>query len=305
MKLAVIDLGTNTCNLLIASINHANYQIIHQGKVGVKLGKGGIHKNTLTQEAFDRAIIALNAHKQTIKNLGGVDQVITIATSAVRDAGNKDTFARKLLEETGIALTIISGEEEARLIFQGVKLAFGNLPEDSLILDIGGGSNEFIQIQHNEVNWKESFPLGMARVIENFDISDPISPQEVQHIEDWFTSGLDNLWQQWNHVAPPALIGCSGAFDTLADLLDNTAPGTKARVSQEITINQFNEIADQIIYSTKTERMNLTAMEPLRVEMIVPAFILIRLVLKKLKITKIVQTDFALREGVLLEWINH
>jgi len=305
MKLAVIDLGTNTCNLLIANINNKTYEICYQGKVGVKLGKGGIHKNLLTQEAFDRAISALKAHKKTIAEFDSVDQIIAIATSAVRDASNKDSFAQTLLDETGISLTIISGEEEARLIFEGVKLAFGNLPNDSLIMDIGGGSNEFIQIRDNSVHWKESFPLGMARVIENFAISDPILPKEIEAIENWFLTGLHPLWKEWNGITPDGLIGCSGAFDTLADLIDNTAPGTKLRVTQEISINEFNTVAERIIHSTKDYRIKLNAMEPLRVEMIVPAFIFIRLILKKLKINKITQTDFALREGVLHEWINH
>ena len=305
MKLAVIDLGTNTCNLLIADINSTTYQIKYQGKVGVKLGKDGIHKNILTQEAFTRAISAFITHKQIINQFGGVDKTIAIATSAVRDASNKDSFADTLLRETGIPLTIISGEEEARLIFEGVKLAFGDLPNNSLIMDIGGGSNEFIQIRNNQVHWKKSFPLGMARVIENFKLSDPILPSEIEAIENWFSDGLAGLWEQWSETRPTGLIGCSGAFDTLADLIDNTAPGTKTRTTQEITLSQFNDIAEQIIHSTKEYRTKLPAMEPLRIEMIVPAFILIRLVLKKLMITKITQTDFALREGVLREWINH
>ncbi|PTN10289.1 phosphatase [Mangrovibacterium marinum] len=305
MKLAIIDLGTNTCNLLIAGINQHSYQFHYQGKVGVKLGKGGIHKNLLSPEAFDRAVAAFNQHNHTIDQFGGVDRLIAIATSAVRDASNKDEFTRTLLEKTGIPLTIVSGDEEARLICQGVKLAFGDLPDNSLILDIGGGSNEFIQTQNDRVSWKESFPLGMARVVEKFPISNPIRPSEAEAIEQWFSSGLSALWQQCREKPPTSLIGCSGAFDTLADLIDNTAPGTKSRVRQEISISQFNEVTDTIIGSTTEYRSQLAAMEPLRIEMIVPAFILIKLVLKKLKIKKMIQTDFALREGVLLEWINH
>ena len=304
MKLAVIDLGTNTCNLAIAEIKGDDYQILYQGKVGVKLGKGGINKNILTNEAVERAISALKTHQTTIARLEA-EKTITIATSAVRDADNKAEFSKALLDATGLKLSVISGEEEARLIFDGVTLAFGRIPDNSLIMDIGGGSNEFIQTEANEVFWKESFPLGMARVVDGFTISDPILPSEVLAIETWFESGLSNLWEQFDGKQATQLIGCSGAFDTLADLIDNTAPGTKARITQSIALKDFNSIADQIIHSTKSEREQLKAMEPLRVEMIVPAFILIRLVLRKLKITKITQTDFALREGVLKEWINH
>jgi len=302
MKLAVIDLGTNTCNLLIAEINQQQYTLLYQGKVGVKLGKGGINKNLLTAEAFERATQALKKHQETIAGFN-IDHVITIGTSAVRDAINRTDFEPHILQETGLQLQIISGEREADLIFKGVRLALKNLPDDTLIMDIGGGSNEFIEIKQSQITYKESFPLGMARVLEQFPLTDPISASEMQAIESWFDKGMQSLWTQLNGKQPSQLIGCSGAFDTLADLLDQTAPGTKARQQQAIELADFNRIAAKVIHSTKAQRDQMTGMEPLRVEMIVPALILIRLVVKKLDISKIVQTDYALREGILFEWI--
>ena len=303
MKLAVIDLGTNTCNLLIAEIATKKHQILYQGKVGVKLGKDGINKRLLTPEAFDRATTALKTHLQTIEKYGA-EKVIAIATSAVRDAENKDEFANHLLNEIGLKLNIISGEEEAQLIFDGVKLAFGNLPDNTLILDIGGGSNEFIQTRNKQIYWKESFPLGMARVVEQFPMADPIRNDEILAIEAYFDQGLSKLWSQLNQTPVTRLIGCSGAFDTLADLIDQTEPGSKARSQQEITIIDFERICSEVIHSTKAQREKMIGMEPLRVEMIVPSIIFIRFILKRLNITKITQTDFALREGVLYKWIN-
>lgn len=304
MKIAVIDLGTNTCNLLVATLEDGNYEILYQGKVGVKLGKGGIHKNELTPEALQRALNALHTHQATIKRFEA-EKTIAIATSAVRDAANKADFCYQVKAQTGIELKVISGDEEAQTIFNGVVLALQNLDNNSLILDIGGGSNEFILPEQNSVCWKQSFPLGMARVVEQFPMSDPILESEIEAIENWFSQGLDDLWQQMQRVKTEQLIGCSGAFDTLADLIDNTPPGTRSRISKEISMAEFNRVATQIIHSTKSEREQLKAMEPLRIEMIVPAFLFIRLILKTLNINTIIQTDFALREGVLKEWINH
>jgi exopolyphosphatase/guanosine-5'-triphosphate,3'-diphosphate pyrophosphatase len=304
MKVAVIDLGTNTCNLLISEIGQGGFHILFQGKVGVKLGKGGIDKSVLTNEAFERAVGAIKIHRQTIAAYGA-EKVVTIATSAVRDAANRDEFTAHLLHETGLQTNIISGEEEARLIFEGVKLAFGDLDDNMLILDIGGGSNEFIQPKNNQVCWKESFPLGMARVVEQFSISDPISDDEMVAIETYFNKGLGKLWKQLAGKKTSQLIGCSGAFDTLADLIDQTPPGTKARTQQKISLKDFERVYAEVVHSTKSQREQMTGMEPLRVEMIVPSFIFIQLILKKLQIGEIIQTDFALREGVLYEWINH
>jgi exopolyphosphatase / guanosine-5'-triphosphate,3'-diphosphate pyrophosphatase len=297
-KIAVIDLGTNTCNLLIAEYQDKSYQILHQGKEVVKLGKNGIDKNQLAEDGLERAILAIRKHQEQISKFE-VSEVVIIATSAIRDATNKDWFQQQIKANTGLDLQIISGEKEAQLIFDGVKLAFGEIDDHSLILDIGGGSNEFILTQDNQPIWKQSFPLGMARIIEQIPPSNPIIPEEIGQINDWFNSRLEPLWTRLQDIKIPLLIGCSGAFDTLADLIDQTDPGTKSRIKQEIETNDFNRIYEILIESTTAERTEMKGMESIRIEMIVPSVIFIKLVVDRLKIEKIWQTDFALREGIL------
>ena len=301
-KIAIIDLGTNTCNLLIAEFEEQNYRIIHQSKEIVKLGKKGIDKNILTDDALERAIRAFQEHQKKISNFA-TTEIIAIATSAIRDALNRDWFQQELERQTGIKIRIISGEKEADLIFKGVLLAFPELEDHTLILDIGGGSNEFILSKSNQPDWKQSFPLGMARIIEQFPPSDPITSDEIIRINNYFETRMDELWEQTRNRNIPCLVGCSGAFDTLADIIDRTNPGTKIRIKQELNLQEVNSVYQKLIASTTAERIAMKGMESIRVEMIVPAVIFIRLVLEKLKIQKIVQTDFALREGVLYELI--
>jgi len=301
-QIAVIDLGTNTCNLLIADYQDKDYQILYQGKEVVKLGKNGIDKNQLTEDGLERAILAIQKHQERISQFS-VSEVVIIATSAIREATNKQWFQEQIKEKTGLELQIISGEKEAQLIFDGVKLAFGKINEQSLILDIGGGSNEFILTQNNEPIWKQSFPLGMARIIEQIPPSDPVTPEEIAQINDWFNSRLEPLWGQIKNIQIPLLIGCSGAFDTLADLIDQTDPGTKTRIKQEIEMDDFTRIYEILIKSTTAERMGMKGMESIRIEMIVPSVLFIKLVVDRLKIKKIYQTDFALREGILYDRI--
>lgn len=300
--IAVIDLGTNTCNLLIAEHQDKSYQIIFQGKEVVKLGKEGIDKNRLTEDGLERAIRAIQKHQERISTFG-VSEVVIIATSAVREASNKEWFQQQIKANTGLELQIISGEKEAQLIFDGVKLAFDKIEDQTLILDIGGGSNEFILTQNNEPVWKQSFPLGMARVIEQIPPSDPLTPEEIQQINKWFTNRLEPLWPQLQDIKVPLLIGCSGAFDTLADLIDQTGPGTKIRIKQEIKMDDFIRIYETLIKSTTAERSEMKGMESIRIEMIVPSVLFIKLIIDRLNIPKIYQTDFALREGVLYERI--
>ena len=301
-RIAIIDLGTNTCNLLIAAYKDKSYQIIYQGKEVVKLGKNGIDKNLLTEEGLERAILAIRKHQEQISKFD-VTEVVIIATSAIREATNKDWFQQQIKENTGLELQIISGEKEAELIFDGVKLAFNVIDDHSLILDIGGGSNEFILTQNNEPIWKQSFPLGMARVIEQIPPSDPITPEEIEQINDWFNSRLEPLWNRMRNIQIPLLIGCSGAFDTLTDLIDQTDPGTKTRIKQEIATDDFTRVYETLIKSTTAERTKMKGMESIRIEMIVPSVLFIKLVIDRLNIKKIYQTDYALREGILYDRI--
>jgi exopolyphosphatase/guanosine-5'-triphosphate,3'-diphosphate pyrophosphatase len=301
-NLAVIDLGTNTCNLLIAAIQGESYKILYQGKEVVKLGKDGIDKNMLTEEGLIRAIQAIKKHQLTLSKFDHA-KLMVLATSAIREAKNSSWFQEELERETGTRLSIISGEKEAELIFKGVKLAFGTIDNHSIILDIGGGSNEFILTENGLPIWKQSFPLGMARVIEQIQPSDPITSEEIQRIIRYFETGLEDLWKQAHHLEIKNLIGCSGAFDTLADLIDQTNPGTKIRIRQEIQMGDFDRVFQLLIRSTTAERMQMKGMESIRIEMIVPSVIFIKMVIDRLKIQKIEQTDFALREGVLYEHI--
>jgi exopolyphosphatase/guanosine-5'-triphosphate,3'-diphosphate pyrophosphatase len=301
-QVAIIDLGTNTCNLLIAEYRPETFKILYQGKEVVKLGKNAIDKNMLLEDGLERTVLAFKKHKEKIDQ-SGTTKIIALATSAIRDAKNRDWFQQKIEESTGIKLQVISGEEEADYIFCGTKLAFRNIEDHALILDIGGGSNEFILSNANNVAWKRSFPLGMARIIGQIRPSDPITREEIQKINSYFESRLDELWERTTNLSIPTLIGCSGAFDTLADLIDQTEPGTKTRIKQEISLNDFFRISERLIRSTIAEREKMKGMEPIRIEMIVPAVLFIKLILEKLKIQKMVQTDFALREGVLYQLI--
>jgi len=301
-RIAVIDLGTNTCNLLIAEYLNQSYEILFQGKEVVKLGKGGIDKNMLTEDGLERAIQAIRKHQEKISKFPG-SEIVIIATSAIREAINADWFQQQIKANTGLELLVISGDNEADLIFKGVKLAFGEIKDYSIILDIGGGSNEFILTEANQPIWKQSFPLGMARIIEHIPPSDPITSEEIQQINNYFKSRLDLLWNQTKNMRITDLIGCSGAFDTLADLIDQTEPGTKTRTKQQIKIDDFNQIYEKLINSTTAERKEMKGLESLRIEMIVPSVIFIKLIIDRLSILEIYQTDYALREGVLYELI--
>lgn len=303
MKLAVIDLGTNTCNLLIAEINYDRFSILHQSKQHVRLGDNKIKDNEISAEATDRVLKSFQIQKEIIEKFE-VEKVRVIATSAVRTASNKIQFLETLGEKSGWLVKIVSGEKEAELIFEGVLLAFSEFENPALILDIGGGSNELIVARKKEMLWKESQPSGMARVINKFKISDPILEHEMENLKYFFSEIHKTAFQKCKIENVKTLIGCSGAFDTIADMIDEVNPGEKSRKTQEILLEDFYSIFNKLVNSSREERLKMKGMDYVRVDLIVPAVILIEQLISEIGITKIIQTDFALREGVLFELIH-
>ncbi len=303
MRIAVIDLGTNTCNLLVAEIKDGSYRILHQSKQLVKLGDNKIRDNEISEAATSRVLDSFSRFKKTIDELQ-VETVYPVATSAVREAANKIIFLDKLGERSSWLVKVVSGEKEADLIFKGVLLAFNELTEPAVILDIGGGSNELILARSREILWKESRPTGMARIINRFDLSDPISEDEVRAIERFFAEQHHAAISHCRERGVQTLIGCSGAFDTVADMLDQVDPGVKQRRTQKIGLEDFNKVYRKLLRSTREDRLKMKGMDYVRVDLIVPAVILINVLIREIGLQQIVQTDFALREGVLFELMN-
>ncbi len=303
MKVAIIDLGTNTCNLLVAETNNSGYSILHQSKQLVKLGDNKIRDNEISKEATNRVLQSFQIQKEIMGQFD-VDKVRVIATSAVRTAENKIQFLEKLSEDTGWIIKLVSGEKEAELIFKGVLLAFKDFENPSVILDIGGGSNEIILATGNEMVWKESRPTGMARIINRFQISDPIQAGEIETIREYYSSEHKSAFDMCRTEKANTLIGCSGAFDTIADIIDSVNPGEKMRTTQNISIKDFYSVYNHLIKSTRKGRLAMKGMDYVRVDLIVPAVILIEQLISSIGITQIIQTDFALREGVLFEMLK-
>ena len=218
-RVAIIDLGTNTFNLLIAEINpNKTYQVLFQTKISVKLGEGGIDKGFIAPAAFQRGVEAIKSYQKIIKKYD-VDKIIAIATSAIRGASNGVEFVLKIKEESNIDVQIISGEKEAELIYFGVRQAVKMNSETSLIIDIGGGSTEFIIANNKKIFWKQSFLLGAARLLEMFNPSDPITNVQIKTSVEYLKDQLQPLFDAVKKYPVSELIGSSGSFDSLAEMI--------------------------------------------------------------------------------------
>lgn len=299
MRYAVIDIGTNTCNLLIANaLTNGSFRTVYDRKLPVKLGRGGIHKDILLPDAIERGISALQNHQATIQKFNA-GKVRVIGTSALRGAINQREFLQKVSDLFGWEVEIINGGLEAELIFGGVNLSLPDGLDNYLILDIGGGSTEFILGNRGKMLWKQSFNIGIARALEAVEMSDPITPAEILNFERWFDQHLQELWEIGNQYKPETIIGCSGAFDTFMDIHEQTAPDQKIRSVSELPLQAYAEIHDRLIHTDHETRSKIKGMDMMRVEMIVIASVFTNFILRKLHVKKLLHTHNALKEGVM------
>lgn len=306
-RIAVLDLGTNTFHLLITDVeNGLVKKEVLKDYLPVKMGEGGINKKFITTEAFNRGIIAIKAFDQIIKQYN-VNQIKAVATSAIRDASNGEDFINRVKSETGIEIEIIDGNREAELIYKGVIAAVTIKDEPVLIMDIGGGSVEFIICNSSQIFWKKSYPIGAARLMETFHHNDPISKSNIQEINDFLDESLKGLVYNFLKFKPNILIGSAGAFETFAELvtLKFNLPKEKLLETEYVfDLNQVNEVLIDLLKSNHSERSNNVAIIPLRVDMIIVATVLTKYIIKTFKITSLKLSNYSLREGVLFDLLK-
>jgi exopolyphosphatase/guanosine-5'-triphosphate,3'-diphosphate pyrophosphatase len=306
-RIAILDFGTNTFNLLITEVSSENkLHVLHTAKEAVKLGEGGITRKIITEQAFERGLNAIERHLERVKEFK-VTKVYAFATSAIRDAANGKDFIQAVKERFEVYVMIIEGEREAEMIYRGVRLSFNMDERPVLILDIGGGSNEFIIANKKEIFWKHSFNLGMARLLETFNPSNPISHLEIEKIIIYLKAELKELFDAVKEFSPLMLIGASGSFETISAILQHRYPGRYKRdknAAREIFYEDFLSLHEILLKSTLEERRIMQGMEPVRVEMIVLASIFINVTMEECGLKMIIQSDYALKEGVIAELLN-
>ena len=297
MRVAVIDLGTNTFKLLVAEQEGGGMRILHSAETPVFLGKGGIEAGTIAHDAFERGIQALAAYVATARVLG-VERIAGFGTSALRNARNAQQFVDRAHAEHGIAITIVPGEEEAGLILDGVRQAVTFTARPMLVMDIGGGSIEFILATDKALMWKRSFELGVTRLLERIAPNDPLTEPDEARIAQHLDDRLGPLWAVLEAHEPAALVGSAGSFDTLAHMVAATrgaALGHDAR-TLDMSAVEFAQRKDDLMVLPRDQRSRVPGLPAHRVDTIPLALIAIDRVLTA-GIERLVWSAYALKEG--------
>ncbi len=298
MHIAIVDLGTNTFSLLIVDVQATTgYKILHYAKEPVKLGEGGITIGKIAPAAFQRGLYAMQ-HLNEIIRKEKVDTIKAIATSAVREASNKNEFLAEIKKLTNIDVDVISGDEEAELIYYGNRMAVDLADETCLIMDIGGGSNEFIIANSTTVFWKQSFKLGVARLLEMFNPEDPIGDFTLQSILNYLEKELQPLLTEIKKHPVKRLVGSAGVFESVLHMIGKEDIVIN-KTSYDIDIKDYFSISHKTIHSTAEERADMKGLIPMRRDMIVLSFILIDFILDNTQVEHISLSTYSLKEGAI------
>jgi len=305
-RIAVMDLGTNTFHLLIAENVDGSYRELVHLQEPVKLGEGGINKGFIQPEAFKRGIKAMEKFGRQIMD-SQADKVKCIATSMLRNAANGQEFIDEVKAKTGIQIELIDGQQEAAYIYQGVKASGCLSPSNSLIMDIGGGSIEFILCTNDQILWKQSFEIGAARMMDKFHQVDPIPHQNIDELHNYLGQTLPDLFKAVKNVPIAKLIGSAGAFETFAEVIElgnNPSFDIRQIKCYDFDLRDFVDATNLIIRSNHAERAAMKGVIPLRVDMIVTASLITRYVMDKLRIQNVGMSTYSLKEGVMAGMIS-
>ncbi len=307
-NMAIIDLGTNTFQLIVAKETERGFEILLQKSTPSRLGKGGINQGVITPEAMARALLVLEDFKKELDAFGlPRQQVLAFGTSAIRSASNKAEFLDAIRSGPDLPVRIIDGETEAHLIYLGVRKAvsLGTVP--NLIMDIGGGSVEFVIADEQSVYWKKSFETGGQRLLDRFVKSDPLSPAAIRKINDFLEERLIDLSNAIHQYAPQILIGSSGTFETLAEIDHWNRKNEWPPAGQngfDIPLEEFYRSRNLILGANRDERMKIPGMRELRVDMIPVAICLIDYIISRYHIRTVKASRYSLKEGALVDLLQ-
>ena len=301
--LAAIDIGTNSIHLLIARPTGNNrFEVIDREKEVVRLGSGSGDMKRLAPDAMERGLDTLRRFQQVAASRGA--DVYAVATSAVREAENRSEFVRRAKDEAGVRVAVISGAEEARLIRLGALQAVPAYDQRHLIIDIGGGSTEFVIGEGDVVLDARSLKLGAIRLTERFGLSGAVKRKALQECRQFIRSYLAPVARMTTSLGFEVVIGSSGTIVNLAEMARAARGEPPLRQVSGATIGA-EDLADVIevleACASVEERMAVPGLDPKRADIVLGGALVLEQAFAFLGIEEMIVSDFALREGVLLD----
>jgi exopolyphosphatase/guanosine-5'-triphosphate,3'-diphosphate pyrophosphatase len=302
-SLAAIDIGTNSFHLVVAKLTDSDrFEIITQEKEVVRLGSGSRDMKYLQDEAMDRGIATLNRFRQ-IAEISQAE-IRAVATSAVREALNRDVFLERAKQDAGIEVEVISGFEEARLIYLGVLQTLPIFEKQILMIDIGGGSTEFLVGRSGEVIEANSLKLGAIRLTDRFFTADPIDPKSVSRCREHVKAYINPMARRVRTHGFEVAVGSSGTVLNIAQMIQALRGQEPTRYLSNFVFSRFElgEVVKMLVKAdTVKKRQKIEGLDPKRVDIILGGAIILEQAFEEMRINAMTVSGFALREGVIFD----
>ncbi len=302
---AAIDVGTNTLRLLIAeAVGPDEFTVLHEEQQITRLGEG-LMSNRLLQDAPRRRSLTVLRRFAELTRRSKAEEVASVATSAVREARNGKEFLAETARETGLALRVIDGREEARLTLLGVRHGLRLGLRRVLAMDIGGGSTEFVLARGEVIEGIVSTGLGVVKLTEQYLVSDPPTVGELRSIKEVVGARIDRLRGELSRPEEAQLVGTAGTVTTLAaiDLALVTYDRQKVQ-GHCLGLARVVELLDRLAALPLRERRGIPGLEPGRADIIIAGAAILAASMERLGYHELRVSDDGLREGILLDLLR-
>jgi exopolyphosphatase/guanosine-5'-triphosphate,3'-diphosphate pyrophosphatase len=290
-RIAAIDIGTNSIHTIVAELRDDGYRVVDKEKEMVQLGLGSLDGAPLEEQAMDRAVGALERMVAVARGWN-VEEIIAVATSAVREAPNRREFLRRVKEKAGIRVRVISGEEEADYIYRAIRSAVDLAGSTALCVDIGGGSVELIVGTPSEIYFTASVPLGALRLAQRFRLEERPAASDIEACRRFAAQTLKRIEKRVRHIGIDMGIGTSGTIQALANIVAPAAQRVLTRETLEETFTAFCSL-------TAKERVEKFGLDEKRARNIVAGAIVLDQVMAVLGVPSVLACSAALREGLI------
>ncbi len=296
MRIASIDIGTNTILLLIAEVDQKKSKPLFEAETVVLLGEGLQKNGIISDEAMKRGFQTLTQYLGRCQTMG-VQKIFAVGTSALREAKNSENFLRMIKEKLDLSIEVISGEEEAQLSFLAVARDLKELKKSTLVIDVGGGSTEFILGKGDQITQWVSLPLGSVRFTEQFLLSDPVQKGEWEKMEGEIRKLLPKIPHP---QGPLSLVAVGGTATTLASVEQGLAEFIPEKIhhfvlKKEALRNQLH------LYRSKTinERRKIPGLPPARADVVLAGGAILYMAMEELNCPSVLVSCHGVRYGLL------
>lgn len=306
--LAAIDIGTNSFHLVIAKIDSKKrFTVLTRSKEVVRLGTSSNDMKYISDESMSRGVETLKRFKMICDSYSA--EIIAIATSATREALNKEIFLSKVNKETGIVINIVSGYEEARLIYLGILQSLDIYNKKILLIDIGGGSTEFLIGEKGEVRSASSVKIGAVRLTNKFSLNEKINKDDLKNAKQFVKGAINQVIRLIENESYELVIGSSGTITNIGTIISyDNLPSEDYEINMNGFIIKKKGLQNAVnkIYKaeTLTERLNIPGLDPKRADIITAGAVILEQIFSELDLEKMTLSSYALREGIIMNSIQ-